>query len=345
MRTVACFSDPASAAHTIEGHPEHAGRLQAIIDLLQAEGLWERLNHLPLQPATEEQLLAVHEPRYLDFIARLVQTLDEPSLIGGDTYITRQSYDLARSAAGGACALVDAIMGGQAERGLALLRPPGHHATPKMAMGFCLLSNIAIAARHAIKGHGLERVAIIDYDVHHGNGTQDALYDDPQILFISSHQSPLYPGTGHLNEIGAGVGKGATVNIPLPSGVGDAAFEQVYTEVVAPIVKRFNPQLILVSVGIDAHWVDPLAGLNLSLKGYDVLARLMIALSDELCGGRIGFIMEGGYDLTALSHAWLNITRALLGEDKLSDPLGMASKAAKLPQDLLARLQSLHQLV
>ncbi len=343
MKT-AFFTHASFALHTQAGHPEHAGRLEAVVAQLQDTGLWDALQHLTdVSPATDEQLLAVHEAAYLKRLAATAHR-QYGTYFGADTYILPESYDLARLAAGGVVAVVDAVLRGDAPNGIAAVRPPGHHATPDTGMGFCLLSNVAIAARHAIRTHGLERVAVVDYDVHHGNGTQDCLYDDPQVLFISSHQSPLYPGTGALSETGIGPGAGYTVNIPLSAETGDAAFEELYTEFVGPMLQRYAPQLILVSVGFDAHWVDPLARLGLSLPGYDMLAQAMIQAAQTLCDGRVVFVMEGGYDLRALSHGWANIARRLLGRDDLSDPLGAAPADHSLPSGLLARLRDTHHL-
>jgi len=341
--TTAFFTDTRFALHTQAGHPEHAGRLSAVIELFKTENVWESLHHISATPATNAQILAVHTQEYLDLLASTA-AMPRGGNFGLDTYIVPQSYELARLAAGGVAGVVDAVMDGTAQNGIAAVRPPGHHATPSMGMGFCLLGNVAIAARHAIATHRIQRVAIVDYDVHHGNGTQDCLYQHPDVLFVSSHQSPLYPGTGMITEIGAGAGKGFTANIPLPPRTGDTGFKQVYAGFVATLLRRFAPQLILVSAGFDAHWVDPLANLGLSLAGYDFLARQMMALADELCAGRIVFVMEGGYDLQALSHGWLNIARALLGAEGISDPLGASPYDVPLDATFLARLHQLHAL-
>lgn len=341
--TTAFYTDARFSGHTLPGHPEHAGRLEAVIRLLDEQGITPRLQTIRAEPVTDAQLKAVHTERYLELIANTAH-LHKTSMLGADTYVTPQSYALARLAAGGVCAVVETVVQGKATHGIAAVRPPGHHATPGMGMGFCLLSNIAIAARYAIQALGLARVAIVDYDVHHGNGTQDVFYDDPQVLFISSHQSPLYPGTGALYETGKGAGEGFTVNLPLPAGVGDSGFRQLFDEIVTPLITRFQPQLILVSAGFDAHWVDPLANLNLSLAGYNHLAHHMIGLARDLCDGKVVFVMEGGYDLVALSHGWLNIACALLGEESLSDPLGPASQERPLTTGLLARFRETHGL-
>ncbi|NJL94132.1 MAG: histone deacetylase [Anaerolineae bacterium] len=317
----AFFADRRVATHTLSGHPEHAGRLNAVLDLFEAEGIPSQLLRVQAQPATEEQLLRVHSPRHLEVLARTEQ-LENGAMIGADTYVFPESYGLARLAAGGVLAVVDAVCSGAAPNGLATVRPPGHHAPPEGIMGFCLLNHIALGARQAQQVHGLARVAIVDFDVHHGNGTQDAFYADPGVLFISSHQSPLYPGTGATQETGQGAGKGFTCNLPLPALSGDEALYTVYEQVGLPVLERFAPQLILVSAGFDAHWADPLANLEMTLGGLDRLVRRLLASAAMLCEGRIIFVMEGGYDLPALSHGWLNIVRALLDQPPGPDLLG-----------------------
>jgi acetoin utilization deacetylase AcuC-like enzyme len=266
-------------------------------------------------------------------------------MMGLDTYITPHSYDIARLAAGGALRAVDAVLGGETNNAIAALRPPGHHATASNGMGFCLLNHAALAARHAQTVYGIERVLILDYDVHHGNGTQDIFYDDPGVLYISTHESPLYPGTGHVSEVGQGAGAGFTMNIPLPAGVGDAGYASVFAELVLPAAQRFAPQLVLVSAGFDAHWADPLAHMRLSLTGYDDLTRRVIQFSRQMCAGRIVFVMEGGYNLEVLGTAWVNVTRALLDEGAGDDPLGPAPGREVSIEGQLQRIRQLHKLI
>ena len=262
-----------------------------------------------------------------------------------DTYALPVSPEVARLAAGAVIGAVDAVLSTQADNALAIVRPPGHHATADRQMGFCLLNNIAIAARQAQSRHGLEKVLILDYDVHHGNGSNDIFYADHSVLFISLHQYPFYPGSGALHEIGEDDGRGATINIPLPAGHGDAAYRCLFADIVIPAIERFQPDVMLISAGFDAHWVDPLASMQLTLAGYDYLARECIKLAERLCAGRIVFVMEGGYDLRALAHGWRNIACALLGQDDISDPYGAPSNSARLDvQPLIAELQHIHRL-
>jgi acetoin utilization deacetylase AcuC-like enzyme len=324
MPTAFTFN-PLHEPHDEPSHVERATRLQAISAALDASGLRSELLEIVAQPATDAHILAVHEPRLLE-IVRWTATQDDVWL-GMDTYTTRATHDAARMAAGAAIAAVEAVLDGRADNAFALIRPPGHHATPSQPMGFCLFNNIAIAARHAMMSFGIERVAIVDYDVHHGNGTQDIFYDDGQVFYCSSHASPLYPATGDQGEVGLEGGYGATLNLPLPYRTGDTGFAQLYDEVVLPALRRFVPQLILVSAGYDGHWDDPLGPLSLSVSGYAALTQRLVALAGELCGGKIALILEGGYSLTALSGCVLAALRVLLGRDPGADPLGPAGTA------------------
>jgi acetoin utilization deacetylase AcuC-like enzyme len=336
----AFYTDPQLDAHTLAGHPEHAGRRQAAVSLLEKHGILAQLSAVAALPAPDDLLARVHHPHYVE---RLFQAAPANGIgyIDNDTYLTPTSPQLARVAVGGVLGVVEAVLTGRAPNGIALMRPPGHHATPRQAMGFCLLNNIAIAARYA-QQHGLERVAIVDFDVHHGNGTQDAFYGDPSVLFISSHQSPLYPGTGRLEERGRGDGLGYTLNLPLPPYSNDATFQAVYSQVVGPALQRFQPQLILVSAGFDAHFMDPLAQLAISLAGFDAVCRALLGWAEALCEGKIVFVMEGGYDLKALSHAWWNVALVLLGQPAVADPYGHPKASPDLNQALIDMFKKAH---
>ena len=349
-----CVYDPIFLAHDLAGHPEHAGRLEAIVTELRTAGLWELMTHLPVADATDAtttataatdatdaDLSAVHTETH---IARVTDYSRAGRPLDGDTYTCAQTAAAARRAAGSLVALCRTVLRGELPSGFALVRPPGHHATPTSAMGFCIFNNVAIAARAALRDGGAKRVAIIDFDVHHGNGTQDAFYSDADVLYVSSHQYPHYPGSGAAEETGSGQAVGTTLNIPLPSGVGDDGFARIYDEIVTPAVRRFRPDLILVSAGYDAHWADPLAGLMLTCTGHARLARTLIDLAAELCGGRIVFTLEGGYNLDALAHGVANAVRALLGRDDLSDPLGSAQITEPDLSDVIADLKMRHRL-
>ncbi len=336
-------TDSGFDTHTMQGHPEFAGRLQAVRQELASDGLVDLVVQLEAVAASEEAIRRIHTQRYLE---RLQQTtrLSGTVMMGVDTYVTPQSYAVAQLAAGGVCQAVGAVLDGTVDNALALIRPPGHHATPSAGMGFCLINNVAVAARYAQYEHGIERVLIVDYDVHHGNGTQEAFYADPSVLYVSTHQFPLYPGTGLLHETGQAEGEGYTLNIPLPSGVGDEGYTQVFEEIVLPAAHRFEPELVLVSAGLDAHWADPLAQMRLTLTGYDALTRKLVLFADEGCSGHIVFVMEGGYDLQVLGHGWANITRALLHDSAVDDPIGGTHRGETSIDSLIHRIQQIHNL-
>lgn len=348
--TTAYVTDTRFAAHTFSGHPENASRLEAIHRLFDSSGVGARLKSIAPVEASNEQLLAVHTATYLELL-RSTETLRDGGMLTQDTYVLPESFQIARYSAGGGIAGVDALMQGEADNALVVTRPPGHHATPAEGMGFCLLSNVAVTARHAQKAYraqGIERIMIVDFDVHHGNGTQDVFYADPSVLFASTHQSPWYPGTGAVKDIGTGAAAGLTVNMPLSAGTGDDSFQVLYEQILWPAARRFAPNLILVSAGFDAHWAeDPgLGQLRLSLPGYAHLSAELKRMAKELCNGRIIFILEGGYDLTVLAHGVLNVAHVLLGDSDLSDPLGAAPSQSPLTRidPLLTELKRIHHL-
>jgi acetoin utilization deacetylase AcuC-like enzyme len=338
MSTV-ILSDARFAAHTWYGHPECADRLDAIMEAIAASQLLDDLRSVAPYPAPDAALLTVHTPELLWRVRQLSSY--GGGQIDGDTYVTVDSWDAALYAAGAAMGAVDSVLGGGRHNAFALVRPPGHHATPGRAMGFCLLNNIAVAARHAINHYGLGRVAIVDYDVHHGNGTQDIFYDDPQVLFISTHAAPFYPGTGPMSQVGAA---GTTLNIPLPFGAGDTGYARVFTDLVAPALRHFQPELLLVSAGFDSHWKDPLGPMVLSTAGYARLTANLLALADELCGGRIALVLEGGYSLEALGACVVASLRLLLGRDPGPDLLGGPRSAEPDLGHLIETIRGRHPL-
>lgn len=343
MAVTAYVTHPDYRRHTLDHHPEHAGRIERIWQVIDQSGIAGRLRPIAPQPATLEQVTLVHTPSYVEHLERAAR--QGAGMLDPDTYLLPISYDVARLAAGGAVAAVDAVLNGEAHNALAVVRPPGHHATPRRAMGFCLLNNIAIAARHAQRAYpDVERVMIVDFDVHHGNGTQDAFYEDGSVLFASTHQHPFYPGTGALADTGSGAGQGTTLNMPLRAGTGNEGFKLLYERVLWPAARRFRPNLILVSAGFDAHWADPLAMLMLGLHGFAHLTRELIGMAQELCDGRIVFVLEGGYELEALSHGVLNIAHALQGEDVIVDPLGTTDMPSRGTEELVEQLLALHNL-
>ena len=338
--TTAIINNPLQATHNEPSHPECAIRMNAIAAVLDASGLRADLVELTAQPASEAQILAVHERRLMEFVRAAARR--GPQWLGADTYIMPGSWEAARMAAGAAATAVEAVLSGQVSNAFALIRPPGHHATPSQPMGFCLLNNIAIAARHALDTLGVERVAIVDFDVHHGNGTQDSFYDDGRVLFCSTHASPLYPGTGASDDVGVEDGYGTTLNLPLPYETGDVGFQQIYDQVLLPALQRFAPQLILVSAGYDAHWDDPLGPLSLSITGYAALMQRLVAVADELCGGKVVLVLEGGYSRMALASGVVASLRVLLGRNPGVDPLGPASQAEPDISLLIRRIRDRH---
>src|SRR5690606_23349026 len=291
-------------------HPERPERVIAAGEALREAGL-ERLGApVPVRPAAPEELARVHDPAYL---ADLESALPERSgWLDADTYFGPESWDAARGAAGVRADLAAAVMDGRFQRGLALVRPPGHHAEADRAMGFCLLNNAAVAAA-AARAAGAARVAILDWDVHHGNGTQAIFYGDPDVLYLSVHQFPLYPGTGAPEETGRGAGAGATVNVGLPSGSGDAELLAALDRALLPALIAHRPDLVIISAGFDMHRADPLAGLEVTEAGYRAAAHRVLAAAGEVCGGRVIALLEGGYDLAALGRPVVAATEVLAG--------------------------------
>jgi acetoin utilization deacetylase AcuC-like enzyme len=333
-----------SPAHDQPDHPENAARLPAIQRAVQSLFSNHPSSLIPLepQPATREQLARVHPMRFIEALERVMA--EAPAYIDyAPTYITPASFECARLAAGGVLRAVDAVLDGEAESAFALVRPPGHHATPTKAMGFCLFSNIAIAARHA-QARGCGKVMIVDFDVHHGNGTQAVFYADPSVLFVSTHQEGIYPGTGDVDEIGEGAGRGCNINVPLPAHAGDAAAERIYTEIIGPAAERFRPEFLLVSAGYDGHWRDPLASLQFTTTGFFQQVRALRFLAQQHCGGRLVLVLEGGYDREALASSVVASLHALLGHDSAPDPLGPAPYREPDIGRRLAQLKSIHHL-
>lgn len=344
-KNVAYFTHPRFVEHDYPAHAENARRIRACWRELEQSGLLPRLESFTPEPAQDSALRLAHEESYLQQLEFLSQqTPEQLYLLAVDTYASAVSPEIARLAAGAGIGAVDAILKEQVQRALVLARPPGHHARPTTAMGFCLLGNVAIAALHAVAERGLERILVVDYDVHHGNGTQEMLYEDPHTLFFSVHQAPFYPGSGQLREIGEGPGRGFTINAPLPPEHGDDSYRKLFETVLLPAAQRFQPQLVLVSAGFDAHWQDPLARMNLSLQGYDTLARSLIELAEDCCDGRIIFLLEGGYDTRVLALGARNLVHALLGDEECFDPIGPAPQASPPLDPILRSLCEIHEL-
>ena len=302
-------------AHAAPDHPESPARLTAIRTALQRAGLWDDLAHIPPRRATQAELLRVHSRRHVQDVARSAGAKDIV-WFDGDTYACPASWDAALLAAGGAFAAADAVMKGGVSAAFAAVRPPGHHATADRAMGFCLLNNVALAVRHVQAAHRIGRVLVVDWDVHHGNGTQNIFLEDPTVFYFSIHEHPtfLYPGTGRRWEIGKGKGEGATLNAPMAPGAGDAEYRTTFEQMLEPAVERFRPEIILVSAGFDAHRDDPLADLQVTEEGFRFMTRHLLALADRFCGGKVVSILEGGYEISSLTSCIELHVRELLGE-------------------------------
>jgi acetoin utilization deacetylase AcuC-like enzyme len=322
--------------HAEHAHPECPERLVAaeagLDDALTAH---PELSLIEIEPraATREELLRVHST---ELLAELSAIRGRTGHLDGDTFFSAQSLAAAEHAAGGALALVDALLDGRAHWGLGLVRPPGHHATRERAMGFCLLNNVAVAAAQAL-ARGKSRVLIFDWDVHHGNGTQDIFYDDPRVLFCSSHQFPWYPGSGRHSEVGSGAGRGFTVNVPLSAGATDATELALVDNLLLPLIRQYRPELILVSAGYDAHRDDPLGGLRFSAPGYGALSQRLSAVAHEL-GVPIALMLEGGYDLPALRASLAASVGGLLLGARTRDPgKGSSRPPGSVPQEMADR--------
>ncbi len=342
MATAYLYS-PAFLDHEEKGHPESPERLQAILRVLKEAGLESRLTRLDPIPASDVQLEKVHSPEHVARVKSVVAR--GGGHLDPDTYTNTHSLDAARLAAGALVRAVDAVMADEVDNAFALVRPPGHHATRSRAMGFCLFNNVAVGAQHALDAHHLERVLIVDYDVHHGNGTEEIFYRTPKVLYFSTHQSPFYPGTGDWKDIGTGEGVGYNVNVPLPPRVGDDGYARVFDDLLFPLAERYQPQLVLVSVGFDAHWRDPLAMENLSLAGYTTLARTCVELAREQCDGRIIFALEGGYDVEVSAVGAGAVFRVLLGDEEIPDPFGPPPEESTDIGDYVEQLRGVHRLV
>ena len=310
------------------GHPERPARAEAIRDALNAAGIASRGKHVRTRVATDDELTGVHSTAYLEELLKVVP--GKSGWLDPDTYFSPGTWDAARTAAGSVCQLATDVLHGALSEGLAVVRPPGHHATRDQAMGFCLLNNVAAAAA-AARASGAGRVAIVDWDVHHGNGTQDIFWDDPNVLYMSVHQYPYYPGSGAPTELGGAHAKGATINVGLPGGSGDAEYAAVFDHVFLPAITKFQPDLVLVSAGFDAFEHDPLAGMRVTHAGFGAMAQRLRAIADRTSRGRIVAVLEGGYDLAGLAGGMTAVLSAFAAPVSTLPPL------APLPTHLVAR--------
>jgi acetoin utilization deacetylase AcuC-like enzyme len=291
-------------------HPERPERLTAVVNAIKESGLWEKLVHLEPSPAIVEQVAYVHDEDYIEALREFCA--GGGGLMDPDTGVSPDSFDIALLAAGGAIRAIDAVVDGEVQNAFAAVRPPGHHAFPNKSKGFCLFNNVAIGARYLQKEHNLERILIIDWDIHHGDGTNYFFYQDPSVFYFSIHEYPFYPGTGRAYENGRGKGAGYTLNVPVPYGTGVDEYMDVFQQKLKPAALNFRPEFVLISAGFDAHKDDPLSGIMLTSSAYGQFTEIAREIADLTCGGRIVSLLEGGYSLSALPESVLEHLKQLM---------------------------------
>lgn len=331
--TIAVADDPLFDEHVAPAeHPERPARLKGARAGLQGSVFAQTAVRLKPRDASFDELARAHDNEY---ISRLAGIKGHAGFLDADTFYSTRSAEATMRATGAALALVDSLLAGQCDYGMTLSRPPGHHARPGTGMGFCLLNHAAVAAHHAL-AHGASRVLVLDWDVHHGNGTEEIFESDPRVLYVSLHQSPQYPGTGAVGDVGLGEGRGATVNIPLSAGAGNCAYRAAFERLVLPIVEQFSPDCTLVSAGYDAHAQDPLGGMQLDAAGFGMMTRMLADTLRELRKPRIGFLLEGGYNVAALQHS---VTATLDALVQLPESLAREVLEARHEQELAAAIR------
>ncbi len=318
-------------------HPESPERLRTLLTL--AEELDPQIFQLlPPRAATREEVESCHSSEHIELVQATSKT--NRYALDGDTITCSDSFGAGLLAVGGFLELLDSIEAAEFRNGFALVRPPGHHALRDRAMGFCLFNTVAIGAQHLKRQYGVKKVLIMDWDVHHGNGTQDAFYQDPSVLYLSTHQYPFYPGTGAIDEVGVGKGKGTTVNIPLPVGCGDEEYARVFKEIVIPIADKYRPEWILVSAGFDPHRHDPLGGMSVTERGFGLMGSLLLSLAEKHAGGKVAFILEGGYNLTALKQSVSTVIQEMGGKSESERPSG---KGGEVIQPLIREILKIQE--
>lgn len=322
-------------------HPESPERLMAIYSMLNGRDMEGIFLDLPTRRATRDELLRIHSPRYVDMILATAgkgyRSLDP------DTAVSEGSCEAALLAAGGVSEAISVVLSGEMDNAFALVRPPGHHAEHSRGMGFCLFNNLAVGVRHAQAAHGIKRVLAVDWDLHHGNGTQHSFENDSSVLYFSTHQYPYYPGSGASEEIGKGSGEGFTVNVPLSSGKGNGEYAAVFDRILKPIALEFDPELILVSAGFDIHANDPLGGMRVTSHGFARLTRRLMDIADACCRGRVVMTLEGGYDLDGLSSSVKAVIREMAGVSDLLPEYALTRSEEERVERIVATAARVHR--
>ncbi|MCD6153335.1 MAG: histone deacetylase [Syntrophobacterales bacterium] len=298
-------------------HPESPARLEAIYKMLESPDMKDKFVNITPRHATHEEIEMIHSPSYIEMVAGTAGK--SHTFLDPDTSTSPESYDVARLAVGGLLNAIDAVASGSVDNAFAFIRPPGHHAETGRAAGFCIFNNIAIGALHAIKKHGMKRILIADWDLHHGNGTQHSFYEDSRVLYFSTHQYPFYPGTGGINETGKKEGLGYTINVPLGPGPGDAEYLKIFRRVLQPVALAFRPDMVMLSAGFDIYYGDPLGGMKVTPAGFANLARVLLNIVDECSGGKFVITLEGGYDIQGQSQSARAVLNEMRGETSQTD--------------------------
>jgi acetoin utilization deacetylase AcuC-like enzyme len=345
MNRTGIVEDSRYLEHVMDpGHPESPERLIAIYKMLEETGMRDRFETVNPRAATREELEMIHSPAYIDLV---VSTAGKRYYrLDMDTSTCAKSYEAALWAAGGLLELIKAVMEGKLNNGFALVRPPGHHAERDRAMGFCLFNNVAIGARYAIQNFSLQKVMIVDWDVHHGNGTQSSFYQDPQVLYFSTHRYGFfYPGTGAATEVGKDKGEGFTVNVPLSTGAGDSEYGNIFEKILKPIALEYKPQLILVSAGFDIHYDDPLGGMEVTEKGFSRMAQILMEIADSTAQGKMVITLEGGYDVSGQSRSVKAVLKELAQDSPLDKGELIEKEKANYPriERLLLQLKEIQK--
>jgi len=330
--------------HSADGyHPESPERLETLYGMLAEPAMKGEFEEIQPRMATQDELELVHDKSYIRLVASTAGR--RMTMLDPDTYACPKSFDAARLAAGGTLEAVDRVMRGQVDNAFAFVRPPGHHAEANRAMGFCLFNNVAVAASYALKAHHIGKTLIIDWDLHHGNGTQHSFYERDDVLYFSTHQYPYYPGTGFYSETGSGPGKGFTVNVPLPAGPGDGEYARIFEEILEPVALEYRPGLVFVSAGFDIYHRDPLGGMQVTPEGFANLAKIILEFAQRVCDGRVIFVLEGGYHLDGLRDSAREVLRAMRGEALPAGRDGEMGKGAdpRLIEPILKKVRETHR--